>query len=145
MQTAGASPGGLVIDAGHSPKSQGAMSCTGKPEYFYNSDLAETILDYLSKHNLSATLTHKINQEISLINRTKAASGKILLLSIHHDSVQPQFITWKNGRPFSTKAEGYSIFLSTKNSHYLQSLEYARRLGTSLRSKGLKPSKHLYL
>ena len=142
LQATGAYSGGFVIDPGHSLKSPGAISCTGKSEYLYNDSLAQYVLSYLLKQHTSVSLTRKANEELSLINRASAAAGKRLFLSIHHDSVQPLFITWKNHRPTSTKAEGYSIFVSSKNRYYGQSLKYAHRLGAALRSRGLSPSKH---
>jgi N-acetylmuramoyl-L-alanine amidase len=142
LQTTGAYSGDLVIDPGHSPKLPGATSCTGKPEHLYNDSLAQYVLTYLLKQETPVSLTRKANEELSLNNRASAAANKKLILSIHHDSVQPLFITWKNHRPTSTKAEGYSIFVSSKNRYYEQSLKYAHRLGAALRSRGLTPSKH---
>ena len=125
----GANISGLVIDAGHSPKSPGATSCTGRLEYLYNADLARLVSAYLSDHNIPVTVTHQPNEEITLRNRARVADVKSVFLSIHHDSVQPQFISWKDHRPTSIKAEGYSIFVSSKNAYYAQSVKYARRLG----------------
>lgn len=139
---AGANPGGIVIDPGHSPKSPGATSCSGKSEYLYNAALAELIVAHLSTRHISAVLTPPADQELPLADRAKLAKGKNIFLSIHHDSVQPQFITWKKQRACSDKAEGYSIFISSKNRHYGQSLKFAQRLGAALRSRGLKPSQH---
>lgn len=141
-QAAGAISGGIVIDPGHSPQSPGATSCTGTSEYIYNTALAKFVIAHVASRHLPVVLTCNADQELSLADRAKLAKGKTLFLSIHHDSVQPQFITWKNQRPCSDKAEGFSIFISSKNSHYAQSLNYARRLGAALRNRGLKPSQH---
>jgi N-acetylmuramoyl-L-alanine amidase len=132
----------VIIDPGHSPKAPGATSCTGKPEYLYNAALAEAVAAHLSAHHIPVAVTRQAQEELSLSDRARSASEKCLFLSIHHDSVQPQFITWENSRPISTKAEGYSIFISRKNRYYAQSLNYARKLGAALRSKGLRPSLH---
>lgn len=142
LQATGAHSGGFVIDPGHSPKSPGAISCTGKPEYLYNDSLAKYVSDYLLNQHITVTLTRKTGEELSLKNRTLSSVGKKFFISIHHDSVQPQFITWKNHRPTSSKANGYSIFISSKNRYYDESLKYAQRLGAALRSRGYKPSKH---
>lgn len=141
-QTAGAISGGIVIDPGHSPKSPGAKSCTGKPEYLYNYELATSVIAYLSSRNIPAALTRQVDQELSLTDRAKLAKEAKLLFSVHHDSVQPQFIAWKNGRPFSNKAEGFSIFVSSLNAHYAKSLRYAQCLGIALRARRLLPSLH---
>jgi N-acetylmuramoyl-L-alanine amidase len=141
-QATGSYSGGFIIDPGHSPKSKGATSCTGKSEHLYNEILSQYIIAYLSKQHIPVTLTRKPHEELSLKDRALSASGKKIFLSIHHDSVQPQFITWKNTLPTSSKAEGYSIFVSSKNQHYEKLLKYARVLGAALRGKGLNPSKH---
>jgi N-acetylmuramoyl-L-alanine amidase len=142
LHAAGADSGCVIIDPGHSPKAPGATSCTGKPEYLYNAALAEAVAANLSAYHIPVAVTRRAQEELSLSNRARSASGKCLFLSIHHDSVQPQFITWENSRPISTKAEGYSIFISRKNRYYAQSLNYARKLGVALRSRGLRPSLH---
>lgn len=142
MQATGATSGGLLVDPGHSPRSPGATSCTGRPEHLYNTVLAESVAAYLSENEIPVTLSRRSHDELSLSGRAKSAAGKSLMLSIHHDSVQPHFITGENGRPVSTKAEGYSIFVSQKNRHYAQSLKYAYQLAGALRSRGLRPSRH---
>lgn len=141
-QATGAHSGGFIIDPGHSPKSKGATSCTGKSEHLYNEILSQYISTYLSNQHIPVTQTRTPHEELSLKDRALSADGKTLFLSIHHDSVQTQFITWKNHLPTSSKAEGYSIFISSKNKYYEKSLKYARALGVALRSKGLKSSKH---
>ncbi len=142
LQATGAYSGGFIIDPGHSPKSKGATSCTGNSEYLYNDILSQYIITYLSNQRMPVTLTRTPHEEISLKDRALSASGKKIFLSIHHDSVQPQFITWKKSLPTSSKAEGYSIFVSYKNQHYEESLKYARVFGAALRGRGFKPSKH---
>jgi len=135
--------GPLIIDPGHSPDSPGATSCTGKPEYLYNAYLAETVVSSLRKHHMQVTLTRQRMEAMSLKDRALAAKGKCLILSLHHDSVQPQFVTWdKKGRPFSSKAKGFSIFISRKNKYYLQALSDAHNLGTALLRRGLMPTLH---
>jgi N-acetylmuramoyl-L-alanine amidase len=132
-----------ILDPGHSPASPGATSCSGISEYLYNENLAETVASLLRKRRLNVTTTRKNNENIPLLNRAAAAKEKRLFLSIHHDSVQPQFIVRDaRKRPCSSKAHGYSIFISRKNKHYTQSLSYATSLGTALLTKGLTPTLH---
>lgn len=142
LQATGVNSGGFVIDPGHSPKSPGATSCTGKSEYLYNFELTASVIAHLSSRKIPAALTRQVDQELSLTNRAKLAKEATLLLSIHHDSVQSQFITWKNGHPSSDRAEGFSIFVSSQNTYYKQSLRYAQCLGTALHARGLQPSLH---
>jgi len=132
-----------VLDPGHSPLSPGATSCTGKSEYRYNDSLTETIKLAFEKRQFAVGITRQANEDIPLIGRAQSAKGKKFILSIHHDSVQPQYIVWKRkGVPTSLKAQGFSIFVSKKNSHYKQSLNYAQNLGKALVKRGLKPTLH---
>jgi N-acetylmuramoyl-L-alanine amidase len=133
----------LLIDPGHSPKSIGTTACSGRPEYIYNANLAFEIAYYLRKDGMEVSMTKTPDSEISLIDRCNLSKGKDLFLSIHHDSVQPQFITYQsNGGFCSGKAEGFSIFISRKNHFYKKSLSYARKFGSALVNRGLRPSLH---
>jgi len=135
--------GVLLIDPGHSPRSPGATSCTGIPEYLYNNNLADTVVATLKQQHVPVITTRQSKENISLQDRALAAKGKKLLLSLHHDSVQPQFVNWSNkGRPSSAKAQGYSIFISRKNKYYSKSLLFARKLGAALHQRGLVPTLH---
>jgi N-acetylmuramoyl-L-alanine amidase len=68
------------------------------------------------------------------------------MLSLHHDSVQDQFLrtAYLDGqqRTFTTYAQGYSIFISRDNAYLNQSKRFALWLGQELRTSGLKPTMH---
>ena len=68
--------------------------------------------------------------------RFKRCVDKDLFISIHHDSVQKQFIKYINGCPTTNYAEGFSIFVSKKNIEYEKSLEYAKIFAEELISRG---------
>lgn len=76
----------------------------------------------------------------------KGTSGKDLFISIHHDSVQPQFLTRQGAGAkryaCSEKASGFSIFVSRTNQFFAASLAYARKLGEALVAQGLRPTLH---
>lgn len=131
-----------ILDPGHSPNNPGALSCTGVQEYKYNDELVNYVAKEFESQKIDYTITRKPTQHFSLLDRTKATNDAKIFISIHHDSVQPQFISYLDGNPTSTKAEGYSIFVSRKNKQYNQSVEYARNLAKNLYSMGLRPSKH---
>ncbi len=144
IHATGAAASGVLIDPGHSPKSQGAISCNGKPEYLYNAALAKNISVYLINKQIPVTLTHAENEEVALRERTQKSSDHNLLLSLHHDSVQPQFL-YKQSRKHgycSNKAKGFSIFVSRKNPYFEKSAHYAKSLGIALIKKGLSPTLH---
>jgi N-acetylmuramoyl-L-alanine amidase len=133
----------ILIDPGHFPKSPGTVGCSGKQEYHYNAVLAARIANHLQKLGFNVSMTKALDSEISLSKRTFKSKGKTLFLSIHHDSVQPQFITRKSDGGFcSPKARGFSIFVSRTNRYFRESLNYAHKLGAALVKRGLSPSHH---
>ena len=132
----------VVLDPGHSLSGPGAKSCSGTYEYVYNNSLTNTVVEYLAAQGIYVLVTRGPDGEISLAERAKMSAGKKLFISLHHDSAQPQFIQYVNGNPCSNKAEGFSIFISSKNVFFQESLAIARVLGESLRNFGLHPSRH---
>ena len=134
----------LVLDIGHTPKKSGATSSTCEQEYKYNKELALYILEQLkNKDNLNISLSSKYNnQELTFQERYDSSIDKDLFISIHHDSVQKQFIKYIGNCPTTNYAEGFSIFISKKNIQYEKSLEYAKSFATELIAQGLSPSLH---
>lgn len=134
----------MLIDPGHSPKSPGTIGCNGKHEYLYNDALAKAVVAFLKRKNIPTDLTRLNNENISLIERAQKINKNCLLLSLHHDSVQPQFLYSKSHIHgyCSKKAKGFSIFVSRKNLHYNESVRYAEALGTALLKRGLIPTLH---
>jgi N-acetylmuramoyl-L-alanine amidase len=137
----------LLLDPGHSPKSPGALSCTGVYEYQYNNRLTEHLARSLrNAATMNARLSKGYNEEIRLSDRVRTTSGIDLFISIHHDSVQPQFLEPR--APGSTKgncshkASGFSIFVSRKNPFLEKSLKAARNLGKQMVAQGFHPSLH---
>lgn len=137
-----ASGSSIILDPGHSPLSPGAMSCSGVPEYQFNNRLVESLARQLTDSGVTVVLSKMLTGEASLPERAASATGHDLLLSLHHDSVQPRYVTRGRKGVCSAKAAGFSIFLSRQNLNYEQSLDYARRLGKALIQKGLVPSQH---
>ena len=133
-----------MLDPGHSPRAPGAMGCSGTMEYQYNNKLVKTINYYLELNGVKVSLTKEYEAESALQNRAIVATSENLLLFIHHDSVQPQFISGEpnqRGR-CSGKADGFSLFVSRWNPKYQESLSYARKLGKALIKRGLHPTLH---
>jgi len=136
-------PADILIDPGHSPGLPGTIGCSGKPEYLYNAALTAKIATHLKILGFKVSTTKAPDSEISLPKRAFNSRGKDLFLSIHHDSVQPQFITRKSdGGYCSPKAKGFSIFISRTNRYFRESLNYAKKLGAALVKKGLCPTHH---
>jgi len=139
----------VAIDVGHAKNNPGAISCTGIGEYFYNRNIASKILTEVENlDHFKAFMTDDGNGMSSFPQRLQAAKLKkaSLLISIHHDSVQPHYLSiWSyNGGKnyYCDKYHGYSIFYSGKNKRLAKSLQFAELLGKELRKKGLHPSLH---
>lgn len=139
----------LVLDVGHTPEVPGAISARGVGEYEFNWRLANEAYEALRRAGFSRTyLINARQREMSLGERVSEARRRKadLLVSIHHDSVLPQFL--KNGkiegveREFTTYARGYSIFVSEGRSTSAKSLAAARLLGNALQAQGLVGSTH---
>ena len=105
----------VAIDVGHTREKGGAISATGVPEYVFNRILADSLLQELKRDGYTKSFLIGDN---SLKGRAAVANQRNanLLLSIHHDSVQPQYLSkWILGgraRLYSDKYRGYSIFYS---------------------------------
>jgi N-acetylmuramoyl-L-alanine amidase len=132
----------LLLDPGHGPDAPGAISCAGVPEYRYNNDLAAFLVAGLQQAGVTVTLSKAPESSVPLRDRVKQSAGTDLVLSLHHDSVQPQFLTRQPSGSCSSKASGFSLFVSRTNPFFDRSLAYARQLGTSLVAQGLHPALH---
>ncbi|MFZ2967979.1 MAG: N-acetylmuramoyl-L-alanine amidase [Sulfuricurvum sp.] len=135
----------LVLDVGHTPKQSGAMSATCTQEYQYNRTLATHVARYVSQHSGIKVVvgSSQARPEISFRDRYASSYGKDLFLSLHHDSVQKQYLHFDvNGCPSSEYASGFSLFVSRKNPYFSASLAYAQKIGVQLIAQGLHPSTH---
>ncbi|WNL30169.1 N-acetylmuramoyl-L-alanine amidase [Aliarcobacter cryaerophilus] len=134
----------IVLDIGHTPKQPGATSSNCEKEYKYNKELALYIFEQLkNNNNIEISLSSKYeDQELTFKDRYDSSINKDLFISVHHDSVQKQFINYINKCPTTNYAEGFSIFVSKKNIQYEKSLEYAKIFAEELISKGLVPTLH---
>src|SRR5262245_21114437 len=80
----------IVLDVGHTAKSEGAMSARNVPEFNFNLHLAERIEGKLKSEGFAAAklMVTEGKARPSLATRVAAANNSKadLLLSIHHDS-----------------------------------------------------------
>lgn len=143
-------PPTVVLDIGHTPKRSGAISASGKAEYGYNRALALELAPSLRVIGFEVHVLNEKGGEISLSNRAArlAAIGQGVILSLHHDSVQPVYLERGvvDGKPvrFSRypKAKGYSLFVSGRQPAFAASKALAVSIGTQLRRAGFTPSTH---
>lgn len=138
----------VAVDVGHSVSSPGAASSRGVDEWKFNVALARQVTDALTRAGIRATLLNGEGNEISLLERPAAAlkAGATLLVSLHHDSVQPRYLSrWEWGghvQSFSDLFKGYGLFVSARNPAMSESIAVATAIGDAMLASGLRPSLH---
>jgi N-acetylmuramoyl-L-alanine amidase len=144
-------PGGppvIVLDVGHGLDEPGAISARGKPEFAFNLALAHSLAAALTRAGAWPKLINDRGARISLAERVRLIeqAKPQVVLSIHHDSVQPQYLErWVHqGRSldFSDRFAGFSLFVSRRAPAAAASERLAGKLGEALVSRGLTPSLH---
>jgi len=135
----------IVLDVGHTPESEGAISARNVSEFVFNLRLAKQIEQKLKAEGFAETrlLLTEGKARRSLFKRVATANDlrADLLLSIHHDSVPTKFLEdWefegKKSR-FSDRFSGYSVFVSRENPDFKTSLMFAELIGKEMKAQGL--------
>lgn len=136
----------IAVDVGHYLAEPGVISARGIPEFDYNLRLAREISDTLRRAGHRTLLIGDDGLAENLGSRAPRAAGMDLFVSIHHDSVQPRFLSsWEGGGEtflYSDRFSGFSLFVSRLNSHTEASLKCASAIGAALRSAGFVPSRY---
>lgn len=138
----------VALDPGHSRDRLGATSARGAGEWFFNRALTETVAATLTAQGVTAVVINPGGGPIGLKDRTRqaAAAGADLFLSIHHDSVQPQYLTpWQvegRERAYSDRFAGFGVFVSGRNIAFAASRTVGEGLADALMAAGLRPSLH---
>lgn len=138
----------VAVDVGHTLQTPGATSARGVPEFRFNSDLASVLRETLmTNHVQVVSIGDDGNmRELKMRTTAAAAEGANFFLSVHHDSVQPQYLqpwTWQgSAMRYSDQFSGFSLFVSRKNPYIEASLRCASTIGASLRQVGFHPSTH---
>lgn len=136
----------LVVDVGHTRKSDGALSARNVPEYDFNLRLATRLVDKLKSDGFVRTrlMITEGRARPSLGARVATANGSNanLFLSIHHDSVPDKFMeNWEfEGKKskFSDRFSGWGLFVSRDNADFDSSFAFAKMIGKRMRAQGFK-------
>jgi len=136
----------IVLDVGHTAKSEGAISARNVPEFDFNLRLAKRIEEKLKAEGFAETrlLVTEGKARPSLVKRVAVANnlGASLFLSIHHDSVPDKLLeNWEfEGRKshFSDRFSGYSVFVSRDNPDFKTSLAFAELVAKEMKAEGLQ-------
>ncbi len=137
----------VAVDAGHTSAAPGATSARGIPERTFNLAVAERLVAALRGDGLRAVLVGGGADAPPGARPALAARlGAAMLVSIHHDSVQPRYLTsWTvDGveRTYSDRFRGFSVFYSGAGARPRESLRLAIRIGDALLALGLAPTLH---
>jgi N-acetylmuramoyl-L-alanine amidase len=136
----------IAVDVGHYLAQPGVISARGIPEFDYNLRLAREVSESLRRAGHKTILIGDDGMAEDLGRRAPRASGMDLFISIHHDSVQPRFLSsWESGGEtflYSDHFSGFSLFVSRLNSHTEASLKCASAIGAALRGAGFTPSRY---
>ncbi len=138
----------LALDIGHSRERPGAISARGRSEWRFNHALADSVRVTLEQAGYQLVVINPDGNKIALRARTAQAkqAQAHLFLSLHHDSVQPHYLsTWQyegQKQRYSDRYAGYSLFYSKRNPYARASRVFARAFGGQLRVHGFTPSLH---
>ena len=139
----------VAIDIGHSESRPGAISARGAGEYTFNRNIARRLLEKLHMGGRSGSFLVEVpGDDRSLVERTRAArrGGADFFISIHHDSVQPSYLTeWTYRgaqRRYSDRFSGFSLFVSRKGPNARANLALARSISTQLLNAGFHATLH---
>lgn len=136
----------VALDVGHSHSHPGATSARGISEFQFNLALANTVKPVLERLGFSVLMIGDRGDMADLPGRTWLAKNADFFLSLHHDSVQPEYLSWwsfKGKRQaYSDLFSGFSVFVSRLNLQAKVSLLCASGIGENLRLRGFKPTDH---
>jgi len=136
----------IAVDVGHYLKNPGTISARGVPEFEYNLQLSREVAAALRHAGHRTILIGDDGLAEDLGRRAPRAAGMDLFISIHHDSVQPRYLSqWEHEgevRNYSDLFSGYSVFVSRLNPHTVASLKCASAIGAALNQAGFTASRY---
>ena len=136
----------IALDVGHYFKKPGVISARGVAEFQYNLQLAQEVEAALRKAGHVTRMIGENGMAEDLGSRAPRARGMDLFISIHHDSVQPRFLsTWEyegGARNYSDRFSGYSLFVSRLHPDPGKSLKCASAIGAALKQAGFTASRY---
>lgn len=122
------------------------ISARGVTEFEYNLQLSREVVAALQRAGHKTLLIGDDGIAEHVGRRAPRAAGMDLFISIHHDSVQPRFLSdWKyegGSYLYSDMFSGFSLFVSRLHPHTEASLKCASAIGAALRQGGFTPSRY---
>ncbi len=124
----------VALDVGHFLAQPGVISATGIAEFEYNRNLASKVRAGLEAAGMRVRMIGERGDFADLYERTRAARGTDLFVSIHHDSVQEEYLA------VADRFAGFSLFVSRINPQVAKSVECASAIGAEMRKAGFTRS-----
>lgn len=139
----------IALDAGHSIKTQGAISARGVAEFDFNRQLVLALEAAFHHAGARTTLTGVEGLTADLVSRPRQAAqaGAQVFVSVHHDSAKARFHQdWQHeGKPrkfLDDRFKGFSLFVSRNNPQWPLALKCASAIGAQLIAQGFTPSRY---
>ena len=126
----------VVLDTGHSPSAPGATSASGYGEYAFNLQATDMIAHELQERGIQVIRTGHDGRHWPLRSRAAQAHAADLFLSVHHDSIQQEWLDQGRAGEFA----GFAVLASMKNPLAAKSTRCASAIGAAMRHVGEKPS-----
>ncbi len=136
----------VAVDVGHTLTDPGAISARGRAEFEFNRELAAQLVPALQSRGLSVRPVNFDGRIASLRDRPAAAAGSDFFISVHHDSVQPEWLErWQwhgTEQTYSDRYSGFSLFVSRDNPEPATSLLCASAIGARLQRLMFQAATH---
>lgn len=134
----------VAVDVGHTLAEPGAMSARGRSEFEFNRELGGLLAFALRARAVAVQEINFAGVIGSLAERPEQARGSDFFISIHHDSISPEYLQFWDWDGYeanhTTLKRGFGIFVSRRNPELAASLRCASVLGTGLRRAGFEPT-----
>ena len=145
VSTAGfGAPPLVAVDVSHGLVESGAVSARGRSEYDFNRVLAGQLAEQLRQRELGVREVNFAGDIRALTERPARARGSDFFISIHHDSISPQYLQfwdWDGSEASYTEVKrGFGVFVSARNPDPATSLRCASSIGALLRRAGFVPT-----
>ena len=134
----------VAVDVGHTLADPGATSARGRSEFAFNRDFAGWLAGALRAEGIEVREINFAGDAGSLAERPEQARGSDFFISVHHDSISPEFLQfwdWDGEEMSHTILKrGFGLFVSRRNPDLAGSLRCASAMGAMLRRAGFVPT-----
>lgn len=128
----------VILDTGHTRARQGSVSAGGVGEYWFNLQVSDAVARHLAAAGVEVRRIAADGADVPLAARTRGSADADLFASIHHDSIQQEWIDAGRRGEFA----GFAVFVSAKNRYKGRSEACGQVVGQALLDIGEAPSRY---